>query len=295
MPPTGARALGRLRSGLRSLPSGGWAIACLMAWTLAGAAPADADFVAGLQSRSVLAEAEAFDAAETASDDEESATPDAGPWLEAASAGVLIPSLGASSGAAQDTALSSDEIAGALSADTQAQASAAEPPTFGTAASESFARWVFEVDTSGLHILHGRLETSTFGEGDAFASLMLEQLVIGGASIPLVDLEADVDQVVDFALELDLEAGSLYQLTLIALSVVQMDAFTPASLGRATIGFAMAEIPEPAMPALGVAALLGLFAVRRGRRLDARAGTRTLRVNAEPCAGAALESEGGEP
>jgi hypothetical protein len=224
------------------------------------AGPASAGFVAGLEERTVRAEADAYDATATDSDFEESLAPDSSPWLGAASAGVLVPTLGGTSSAVQDSALASGGIAAALSAEAAAQAYTDVPPAFGTVASEAYASWIFQVDASGSHRLSGRISASTIAQGDAFASLMLEELVTGSPAIPLVDLEANLDEAVDLDLAVDLAAGSVYRLTLLALAVVQMDVLTPPSRGLATMELAMTAVPEPTILGLWAGAALAIWA-----------------------------------
>lgn len=235
--------------------------ALAMALLAAAAAPARAGFVPGFEERTVRAEADAFDATATDADFEEDLAPDASPWLGGATAGVLVPSVGATSSAVQDSALATGSLDAALAAEAAAQVDAVEGPAFATAAAESYASWIFQVDATGGFLLEGHLAATALTAGDAFASLTLEEVGVGGPSVVLADLEASLDETIDFANAVDLEAGSVYRLTLFALAAVQMDALTLPSRGLATAEVTLAPVPEPGILALWAAAL-GLGRIR---------------------------------
>jgi hypothetical protein len=218
--------------------------------------------VAGLDTRSVLAEADAFDATVTAADFEEHQAPDAGPWLDAATAAALVPTLGVSASATQDSAFDGGALAAALTAEALGQSYHDTPPASGTGASESYARWIFQVDASGTHRLEARLAATTIALGDAFASLALEEVVLGAPSVVLADWEAGPGESIELDWTGELEAGSIYQLTLLALAVVQMDPSRVAAHGLATLETSLVAVPEPAIPVLWATAF-GLAGLRR--------------------------------
>lgn len=238
-------------------------------WT----APARAALIAGLQDRSVLAEADAFDAALSDGDSQEAGAPDDARFQASATAGAFVPDVAGNATASQDSRLDAGSAAVALSAEALGSATPDAEIAFGTFLSESFAEWIFQVDASGDYRLSGQLGAATDAVGDAFASVSFEELVLGGDPIPMADVSVSLagSEMLDVALSL--EAGSLYRLTAVALAVAQVDGFDAVGHGRATLEIALAALPEPGVGSL-LAVAVGLGARVASRRRAAMGTTR---------------------